>query len=101
MCQQKLLLYCTAQRITLYLLGDGFGGQSKKIIFFCATNPQWTLAFSFVWFSVHTQRRIVGGRTGVPPVGFERPMSVDEWPLTYSLDRSAIQTDTRKSALNK
>jgi hypothetical protein len=65
MCQQKLFLYWTAQRITLYLLGDDFGDRIQKIIFLARQLPlptQCALAFSFMMFQDHTQRRTIDGK---------------------------------------
>ena len=79
-------------------------------------DPTWVMAFSFLRFLDHTQRRSTVGRTpldkwsarrrdlyltthithnrqtSMPPVGFETTISAGEGPQTYALDRAATGT---------
>ena len=86
------------------------------VFFSVALRPNAAMAFSFLRFLDHTQRRTTVGRTpldelsarrrdlyltthnshnrqtSMPPMGFEPTISAGERPQTYALDRAATGT---------
>jgi hypothetical protein len=92
---------------------------ATKFSFLWRCDPTRVMAYSFLRFLDHTQRRTIIGRTpldewsarrrdlyltthnthnkqtSMTPVGFESTISADEWPQSYALDSAATGIGTK------
>ena len=101
-----------------------FRGSGTRHFFLWRCDPTRVMAYSFLRFLDHTQRRTTVGRTpldkwsarrrdlcltthnthnrqiSMPPVGFEPTISAVERPQTYDLDRAATGTSKTNTKNN-